>query len=114
MLSDKELDRAMNFDHVIEVLPDGSISGAPASAPYPPDVYNGEIYGLDNPWKLLSGFSGQYGYSGPGMHTSEHIGGRMAEHITTHPGIYVAVVDYDYEGDESGWVVAFMENSNSI
>ena len=67
-------------------------------------------------WSALNGFSGQYGYRGPVMHSSEYIGGRMAETILESDGLYVPVVAYadcedgcteDCDADHViGWVLA--------
>ena len=43
-------------------------------------------------WEPMNGYSGQYGYSGPTMHASEFVGGRMAEDVLADVGgVYVAV-----------------------
>lgn len=69
------------------------------------------VYGLSDEWTLLDGYSGQYGYSGPVMHRSELIGGRMALDILSTPGIYVALevvgnTDNWPDTEPIGWVVA--------
>ena len=77
----------MEFDHVIEVHPDGTITDRP-------DVYAPELIGEDvwSGWELLNGFSGQDRYSGPIMHQSELIGGGLERYILETPGVYVALV----------------------
>ena len=109
----------MDFDHVITVRPDGAIEDAP-------NVYATELFQWEQedgtwveelstrePWELLSGFTGQYGYRGPMMHASEQIGGGLAEHIVTHPGLYVAlypsVIALDgSDADPDSWAVAYL------
>ena len=84
-----KLNDVMEFDHVIRVWPDGTIS-KPRDV-FAPDVSNlGED--VSEPWDLMTGYTGQYGYKGPCMHASEFIGGRMAEDILSEPGWYVALV----------------------
>jgi hypothetical protein len=106
------LNAIMEFDHVIEVRADGSI--IERSDLYAPSLFEGELDNDD--WSLLDGYSGQYSYSGPVMHDSEYIGGRMERDIRETPGVYVAVVNY-YEDDDTaanetdseGWAVAYIE-----
>jgi hypothetical protein len=122
----------MEFDHVIRVHVGGTIS-EPAKV-YAPEIYitsdvDGQISAADDAymiervkaqgWELLTGYSGQYGYSGPVMHPSESIGGRLEMDIRNTPGYYVALVvddidelntsDDDYESIPVGWAVAYRE-----
>lgn len=100
----RPLNEIMEFDHVIEVHPDGKITERPDV--YAPELHDGEL--LDDGWGLLNGFSGQDRYAGPIMHPSEFIGGGMERFIRENPGVYVALVDYP--GDETepdGWAVAY-------
>lgn len=128
------LNAVMEFDHVIEVHADGTVSDAPAGIYAPEGVYDylddnaGSSDALDalgDGWELFTrGYSGQYGYNGPVMHESEYIGGRLARDILSEPGYYVALTvtgihadnctcDKDeFHGDESdsdmyGWTVAY-------
>jgi hypothetical protein len=89
MTTEKELSDAMEFDHPIRVHDDGSISDIENF--YAPDMHDGEIES-NTGWRLITGWSGQYSYSGPVMHNSEYIGGALAKHILSTPGIWVAVV----------------------
>ena len=114
------LNEAMAFDSVIYSHGDGTVSDAHTMrSPY---VYiaeqeDGTWVGeaLDEPWALLDGFSGQYGYSGPHMHASEYIGGGLARHILETAGFYVVTVvtpmpfDECEEADFDEWAVAYTE-----
>jgi hypothetical protein len=97
MTSLKEL---MDFDVVVHVDHNGVVT--------PTDVYGPEMVDEEieesSGWRLLDGFSGQYGYSGPIMHNSEFIGGDLERYILENPGYYVCLVS-DYEG----WAIAFKE-----
>jgi len=109
----KSLNDVMQFDHVVTINNDGSISEGPDSI-YAPELWEGEL--LSDEWELLSGFSSQSGgkngrYLGPIMHDSEYIGGGLEDYILDNPGIYVSIVsnyaDENGWGDESsGWAVA--------
>jgi len=101
--SDCLLNTAMDFDHVVMVKSDGTVTDDVPNAPLPPEMDND---GAENTpyasWELMSGYTGQYGYNGPMMHQSEYIGGRMARDILATPGYYVAV----YTPDGESWAVA--------
>lgn len=105
------LDSQMGFDHVVEVHADGSVTDA--QGVYAPSVYDWETNtGLPemdgSGWSFFSdGYTGQYGYSGPVMHASEFIGGRLEKDILAEPGLYVVVSVEDMnDGDEPfGWAV---------
>ena len=102
------LNDLMQIDHVIHVDADHNVTDAPDDV-WAPEVYTDDI-DQGNGWTLLNGYSGQFGYSGPEMHPSEYIGGRLAEDIIDTPGYYVATVVCDPDSDEvTGWVVAFKE-----
>lgn len=116
-MKDKDLNSKMEFDHVVQVLEDGSVIDAPNE--YAPELHDGELETVTD-WTLMNGYSGQYGYSGPIMHSSEFIGGGMERDILGTPGYYVALVDYpmcygcceasEEDGGEcepDGWAVAF-------
>ena len=105
-----KLNDIMEFDHVIEVRPDGEIVGRS-------DIYAPSLYWVDDDqgheledkgWALLDGFSGQYRYGGPIMHASELIGGAIEDEIRENPGVYVALVCYciDDSEDVAGWAIA--------
>ncbi len=109
------LNGIMEFDHVIRVHVDGSVTDAPEH--FAPELNDGEV---SPGWRLLDGYSGQFRYSGPIMHPSEFIGGVMADDILASPGVYVALTDTptgcgdeDCDGqcencdsDDYGWAVA--------
>jgi hypothetical protein len=105
------LNDTMEFDHVIEVRADGEIidrNDIYAPETYWSDDVKGNIdFAGDTRWTALNGYSGQDRYSGPVMHSSEFIGGRMETDIIGEPGIYVAVVITDLDDDENpaGWAV---------
>ena len=90
------LNDIMEFEHVIEIHEDGSISEP--SGVYAPDYRNDVV--TDPKWfNYAKGYTGQYGGSSP-MHNSEFIGGSLARDIMDDPGIYVAVVcDWDCDDD---------------
>lgn len=101
------LNEVMQFDHVIRVHADGSVTDEPGIRE--PELHDSEV---SPGWTLLDGYSGQSGYSGPIMHASEFIGGGMARDILAEPGVYVALVDYpsDNDGEPDGWAVARLDD----
>lgn len=128
----ENLNSVMEFDHVIRVNADGTVTDRVEDAPYfdealrcyltDPETWLWETeVNLPEGWHLMNGYSGQHGYSGPEMHVSEFIGGRMARDILETPGDYVALVvesDCGYteefcseesgcDCEPAGWVVAF-------
>lgn len=116
----RALNDLMEIDHVIRVHENGDVT-EPQNV-YAPGVY---VDALGEPvvsspsghvWTLVDGFSGQYCYSGPIMHSSEYVGGALARHILDTPGLYAVVVAYglddglseDPDDDEPhGWAVAY-------
>lgn len=121
----------MDFDHVIRVLPDGTVEDA--LNVYAPEVVvecldddAGSItreaeaemirYVESQGWELMTGYTGQYGYRGPIMHQSEYVGGGLEEDILATPGLYVVVeptgiypseeAEEEHGGDPIGWVIA--------
>lgn len=110
------LNGIMEFDHVIRVYPDGTVSDT--TGEYAPELHDDVLSPSDAGWSLMTGYTGQHGYSGPIMHDSESIGGNMAEDILAQPGLYVAVLSYYTEKVDSelqaddgsyieGWAVAY-------
>ena len=118
------LNEEMEFDHIVYSHGDGTISDAHLmGSPY---VYiaeqeDGTWVGeaMDEPWELLDGLSGQYGYSGPHMHASEYIGGGLARHILETAGFYVVTVvtpmpfDECEDVDSDTWAVAYTETADA-
>lgn len=123
-----DLCEIMEFDHVIRVHEDGSITHPDV---YAPEVYmdatwdeHGDAHTSDQDdrdmitylktqgWDVLTGWTGQYSYNGPVMHESEFIGGRLEEHIRETPGMYVRLAveitppGEDSESEYIGWIVA--------
>jgi hypothetical protein len=96
--SNAELVRAMEDDRVVSVHPDGSISHPEGL--HAPDVYHvpnaqhpKDVDVLDAEWSTWSvGMTGQFGYKGAVMHSSELLAGPMAERILRNPGTYVTRV----------------------
>jgi hypothetical protein len=104
------LDKQVEFDCAFEVTADGKVVERPDV--WAPSLLDDQ---LDTEgWELLDGYSGQDRYAGPIMHSSEFLGGRMADDIVATPGVYVVIAAYwsPEEGDENaeldveGWAVA--------
>lgn len=76
---------------------------------YAPEVYHSDtddVEVADDRWEPLTGYTGQYSYSGAVMHPSETLGGHLADDILTTPGVYVLVVVEVLDEDEpAGWAV---------
>ncbi len=78
-----------------------------------PDTMGVDLCGADDQWLPMDGYSGQDRYSGPVMHSSEFIGGRLKDDILSEPGVYVICVvevmpddeDCDDDCEPAGWVV---------
>lgn len=119
-----DLNAKMEVDHVIRVREGGIVDDAPGI--HAPEVYvdtdsDGQILNehersmIDtvraSGWELLTGWTRQYGYNGPVMHSSEFVGGNLAEHILGTPGLYcvVSVETLDDSENAAGWAVAFRE-----
>lgn len=113
------LNDVMEIDHVIRVHADGSVTDANDDnlpSTWAPEVvdFGAETY-VSTPWSLMTGYTGQHGYNGPVMHTSEFVGGRLAEDILATPGLYVAVEVRDESGSyledgPIGWAVAYQHD----
>lgn len=81
----------VEFDAVFTILSGGTITDGPAGIDAP-ESHDGELMG--DGWEYVNGYSGQYGYRGPIMHSSEYIGGGMERDMLSTPGIYAVVADY--------------------
>lgn len=89
------LNTIMELDHIIQVMPDGSVHPAPSTI-WSPELHDEELDlpfkdGEKVPWELLTGYSGQHGYRGPVMHNSECVRGSIADRVLSEPGYYVAI-----------------------
>lgn len=118
------LNDLMEFDHVVRVHDDGTIT-EPAGI-HAPEVFvgtddDGSILPENERemladlkragWSLMRGYTGQSGYRGPIMHPSEYIGGGLERDIRAAPGWYVAVVVETADSDDpAGWAVAYRED----
>lgn len=122
----------MEFEHVVTVNADGTVTDD--DQPYhAPEVEvgtdrDGQIlaehergmieYVRMQGWEPLTGYTGQYSYSGPIMHPSEFIGGALAEYVLSTPGTYVAVAvetvspDPDADPEPAGWMVLRHRNGD--
>ena len=99
IVTEDDLNDVMELDHVIRVHADGTVSDVDDF--HAPELSEGEL--LDRRWEFFStGYTGQYGYSGPIMHDSEYIGGGLARDILATPGVYVAVACYYADEEEDG------------
>lgn len=140
---DWKINALMEFDHVVAVMPDGRVVDRDERFQLL-DVHAPEVViDYDGPfdeaqiskqhdagmvenlrtqgWEVLDGYSGQYSYSGPVMHTSEFIGGGLEDRIREEPGYWVALAVSIHPGDDDpehesnggngesdlvGWIVA--------
>lgn len=125
----KTLNEIMEFDHVIRVAEDGTISDAGMSVGSTDAYFDLNVaqdgtdeFEMSAGWELLKGFTGQYSYNGPVMHPSEYVGGGLERHILETPGYYVVLevsgrCDYDGSTDcdveqgcdcePAGWAIAY-------
>ncbi len=135
-----DLNTLMEIDHVVRVRDDGTVTDQGTIGVYAPEIhieYDGPFadaqisdaqerdmieYVRRQGWEIQTGWSAQWNYAGPIMHTSEFIGGRIADHIREHPGYWVACSvelhpgedDPEYnngngESESAGWVLAHRE-----
>lgn len=114
-----KLNDLMEFDHVIRVR--GGVADDADVPHFAPEAWvhveDGSIRAEDEMlnqlrsagWEVMTGYTGQYSYSGPLMHSSEFIGGGMARAILQQDGYYVALaVTTDEEASEAeNWIVAY-------
>lgn len=91
-----------------------SREGVVTSALYAPDVFHDDetdVVVCSTKWEALTGYTGQYGYSGAVMHPSEHMSNRMVRDMLEDPGIYAVTVveclptDEDEDPEPAGWCV---------
>jgi hypothetical protein len=88
------LDELVDFDRPFYVSPEKTLEFTEDIAP---DILDDEL--SDEGWEFVTGYSGQHGYSGPIMHSSEFFGGRMAQDVLDRPGVY-AITAAHYSPDE--------------
>lgn len=120
----EELRKIADFDHPFRVNGDGTLASAPLF--HAPSVYHieegsGDVEIDGDGWETFSdGYTGQYSYSGPVMHASEYLGGRLADDILEAPGVYVVTsvevlpTDEDPEPFPAGWIVLRLAESEDI
>lgn len=121
----EELNTSVEFNSPFIVNEDGTVMMSDNSAPdeviggYETDegAYVHELY-VDGNWVPWShGYTGQDRYSGPILHNSEQLSGRMAEDLLSEPGEYCICevswennyepedINYDDPLEVEGWVV---------
>lgn len=94
-ITPETLNDAVEFDHFFRVHPDGTVTDSPDSPYLEVSMYQGddgewyEEFQIPEGWHPVTGYSGQHSYSGPVMHSSEYLGGRMASDVLETPGDYV-------------------------
>lgn len=97
----------INFDSPFVVLPNGEFATVNI---YSPSVYNSDtedIYIESTEWEALTGYTGQHGYNGAVLHSSEYLGGGLLKDILEDVGgVYCLTVVYDLDDDGmAGWSV---------
>lgn len=120
------LNDLMEFDHVVQVHEDGTVTDDVRGV-YAPELFvditeDGDMlpdserdmveYARDQDWSLEQGWTGQYSYHGAFFSNAEYVGGALEEYILSTPGYWVAVVPTTWgpDGDDpapDGWVLAF-------
>jgi hypothetical protein len=113
-----DLNDLMQFDHVVLVREDGSVTDKGIEGVYAPEItcdYSGPFaeaqvskaheadmieHAKAQGWTLETGWTGQYSYSGAIMHASEFIGGLLADHICETPGYWVACTVELHPGED--------------
>lgn len=106
----KPLNDLVEFDCPFRVAEDGKVETGPLEGVYVPSVYHDDESDvvIDDAawWAWSAGYTGQWGYSGPVMHASEYLGGRMERDLLDDPGVYVVVVVLTLDSeDDAGWIV---------
>lgn len=108
------LDEMMSLDGtVVEVLDDGTFRRYEGKVQTPKVILSTDDDGQilkehdaamvqhieSQGWYVEMGWTRQYSYSGPLMHTSEFVGGSLMEHILETPGLWCAL-PVDIESEE--------------
>lgn len=111
--------QALDFDTVFRLV-DGEV--IEVQDEYAPNVYNDpddDVYLEDSRWSCFTGLTGQYGYNGAVMHSSELFSANLALYLLDHDQecddcLYSLVVVNDLEDDEPiGWAIVHRELSNT-
>lgn len=104
--------RAVEFGEVFMVGRSGMLYRHTPSDVYAPEVFHSETDDVEvgAGWEPLIGYTGQYGYNGAVMHSSEYLGGRLADDILSTPGVYALVVvevltEDGLDDEPAGWAV---------
>lgn len=109
-----EVRKIADFDHPFVVGEDHSVTHA--TGVHAPEVFHSDTSDVEivsDAWEALVGHTGQYGYNGAVMHSSEFIGRDLADVMLREPGTYVItsveVHSEDDDGNEdpapAGWCV---------
>lgn len=108
------------FGCAFRVAEDGSVTSAYPDVHGPESVWDEEC---PDGWAFFSsGYTGQYGYRGPVMHSSEQLSGRLLTDILATPGVYVVIpVEWsptedteDGEDTAEGWIVLRMDDCSYV
>jgi hypothetical protein len=110
--------QALEFDTVFSIE-DGAV--VERHDLYAPSVYNdpdNDIYLDDSRWDCFTGLSGQYGYNGAVMHSSELFGVNLALYLLDYAQqcddvVFSLVVVNDLDDEDAvGWAIAYRELAN--
>jgi len=94
---------AMDFDHVLAKGSDNDFyEGGAVYAPDTSWIEDADKTDVGGGWELITyGMTGQQGYSGPWLHSSEQIADGVAQKVADgKPGYYVSVVGSGPDSDE--------------
>lgn len=113
--------RNREFNSVFQVTPGGYVIDGPDWLTAPDVEHDDECdVIIPSEWRALTGYTGQHGYRGAVMHSSEYLGGRLLSDILDTPGVYAIATaevychtlghDYDdcpvgRDHSPAGWVV---------
>lgn len=100
----------VEFDHPFMIVA-GEVVDAPAGI-HAPEVYHDDDLDvvIMGPWEAVShGMTGQHGYRGPVMHSSEFVGPGIAEVLAEYePGtilVMCVVETLDDDEEPAGWII---------
>ena len=112
-----------DFDHPFTIDPDGVPTIVHASGVYAPECYHidgagpwsptnpdVDLCGSESEWEFAStGYTNQYAYRGPVLHTSESVSASMAQDfVENYPGavfVMCSVECIDDQDNPAGWVI---------